>query len=53
MVAAQAIDLRQTPLAPMPARLHAAIRERVPILTDDRPLGRDIEAAAKALDSIE
>lgn len=50
MVAAQAIDLRGEKIASLPAQLHGAIRKRVPMLKEDRPLGGDIEAVAEVLD---
>jgi len=45
LCASQAIDLLQ-PLATSPplARVHAAIRSRVPTLEEDRPPSRDIDA---------
>ncbi len=50
MVAAQAVDLRGEAAAPLPAQLHGAIRKRVAMLHEDRPLGGDIEAVAGVLD---
>lgn len=47
--AAQAIDLRGTPAAGLgrgAARVYAAVRARVPMLDEDRPLGADVEAVA-------
>lgn len=55
LVACQAIDLRgRTALGAIGAALHAAIRQRVPTLTVDRPLGGAIELARQALlDTVE
>ena len=44
LCAAQGIDLTGTPPGPRTARILAAIRERVPVLTEDRPPAGDIEA---------
>ncbi len=44
MVAAQACDLRTNVLGPSMAKLHAAIRLRVPTLTEDRATAPDIAA---------
>ena len=52
IVAAQAVDLRQTDPASMGAGAqasHAAVRALVPMLKEDRALGPDIEAAAQAI----
>jgi len=50
MIAAQAIDLREpdvrATLGEGAARAYAAVRDRVPFLDDDRPLGPDIEKVA-------
>jgi histidine ammonia-lyase len=48
--AAQAVDLRR-PALPSPANqvLHAEIRNVCPLLTEDRPVGNDIENVAEAL----
>lgn len=51
LVAAQAIDLRGGGLGAPVARLHAALRDRIPPLGADRPLGADIETAARTLDA--
>ena len=48
--AAQAIDLRGTPAAALgrgAAAAYAAVRARVPMLDEDRPLGPEIEAIAQ------
>jgi len=52
VAAAQAVDLRAVAdrLAPATARVHAALRAKVPPLGDDREPGRDVEAARAALD---
>jgi len=50
--AAQAIDLRATDLATLGRDMQAvytAVRGRVPVLDEDRPLGPDIETVAAAL----
>ncbi|MEM7376114.1 MAG: aromatic amino acid ammonia-lyase [Pseudomonadota bacterium] len=50
LVACQAIDLRgHTALGASGTALHATIRQRVPTLTVDRPLGGAIELARQAL----
>ena len=51
LVAAQALDLR-APLRPAPpvADAHARIRARVPHLSEDRALHRDIEAVCRLVD---
>lgn len=52
IVAAQAVDLRQTDARSMGAGArasYAAIRALVPMLDEDRALGPDIEAAAQAI----
>lgn len=43
LIAAQAIDLRQITLTGAAERLHSAIRAKVPMLQEDRALGRDVE----------
>ena len=50
MTAAAGLDQR-APLAPSKgvAAAHAAVRERVAPLTEDRPLYRDIEAVARMI----
>lgn len=50
--AAQAIDLRATPAADLgrgAASAYAAVRARIPVLHEDRPLGPDIDAIAALL----
>lgn len=49
LVSCQAIDLRHQELPSAVAALHRAIRELVPPLGPDRPLGGAIEAAAQVL----
>lgn len=50
LLAAQAVELAAPArVAPRPASLLAAIRERVPALDDDRPCGSDIETVAELL----
>jgi histidine ammonia-lyase len=50
LVAAQAVELAApTVVAPAPAALLAAIRERIPALDEDRPCGPDVEAVARLL----
>ncbi|ACL65456.1 histidine ammonia-lyase [Anaeromyxobacter dehalogenans 2CP-1] len=51
LVAAQALDLR-APLRPAQrvAEAHARLRERVPHLSEDRALHRDIEAVSRLVD---
>lgn len=52
IVAAQAVDLRQTPIASMGAGAkasYAAVRALVPRLEEDRALGPDIESVAQAI----
>jgi histidine ammonia-lyase len=50
LVAAQAVDLRGGPrLAPTTAALHAAIRERIPPLGEDRANGPDADRVAALL----
>ena len=51
MAAAQAVDLRQTKLAPGTATIHAAVRATVARLEEDRPLGADADALYAALSS--
>jgi histidine ammonia-lyase len=51
MAAAQAVDLRQLKLAPGIMKIHAAVREAVAPLDEDRPLGADAEALYAALSS--
>jgi histidine ammonia-lyase len=49
LVAAQAIDLRELPPASLGAGSRAAyagVRDIVPMLEDDRPLGPDVDALA-------
>ena len=50
MIGAQAVDLREpdvrATLGEGAARAYAAVRDRVPFLDDDRPLGPDIEKVA-------
>lgn len=54
LVAAQAVDLRAPErLGPVAGRLHAAIRERVPTMTEDRPGGPDVDAVADVLDGLQ
>jgi histidine ammonia-lyase len=43
IVAAQAAELRGAPLAPRIAAAVAALREAVPAVDEDRPLGADLE----------
>ena len=45
LCACQAADLRGRPLGSRTARAHALLRERVPVLEEDRPLDGDIAAA--------
>jgi histidine ammonia-lyase len=53
LVAAQAVDLRGlSPLGAGTAPLHAAIREAVPPLAEDREGGLDVEAVASVLDGL-
>lgn len=50
--AAQSIDLRATPPASLgrgAAAAYATVRARVPMLDEDRPLGRDVETVAGLL----
>ncbi len=49
IVAAQAIDLRETEISPGLAKAVATTRKASPQLTDDRPLGHEIEALAARL----
>jgi histidine ammonia-lyase len=52
LTAAQAVDLRGLPspaLGRGTAAAHTALRERVPILDEDRPLGPDVETIAAAI----
>ncbi len=50
LVAAQAVDLRRPArLGQGTAALHAAIRAAVPMLREDRELGRDVERVAAAV----
>jgi histidine ammonia-lyase len=50
VIAAQAVDLRlpevRATLGQGAARIYAGVRERVPLLDEDRPLGPDIERVA-------
>ena len=49
LVAAQAIDLRELDARQLgvgPRTLQARIRERVPMLAHDRPLGPDVDTIA-------
>jgi histidine ammonia-lyase len=48
--AAQGVDLRRPALpSPLNQHLHAEIRKVCPLLTEDRPVGKDIENVAEAL----
>ena len=49
LCACQAVDLAGVELAPPLAALHARVRERVPVLVEDRILGDDIAAALAAI----
>lgn len=52
LIAAQAVDLRGLDPAIMGAgarRAYEAVRERVPVLDEDRPLGPDIDALGRAI----
>lgn len=49
VVAAQAVDLRGVTLSPAAGRVHAAIRDVVAPLAQDRAIGVDIPKAVKAL----
>jgi histidine ammonia-lyase len=56
LVAAQAIDLRELAahqLGVGPRTLHARIREHVPVLAYDRPLGPDVDTVAALIASAE
>jgi histidine ammonia-lyase len=46
IAAAQAADLRHTPLSPALARVHALVRGVSPFLDDDRPIAAEVEALA-------
>jgi histidine ammonia-lyase len=50
VIAAQAVDLRppevRATLGQGAGRIYAQVRERVPLLDEDRPLGPDIERVA-------
>lgn len=46
LTAAQALEFREEPPSPATAAAHAAIREKVPPVEDDRPLHDDIETIA-------
>jgi histidine ammonia-lyase len=50
LCACQAVDLAGVELAPPLAALHARVRQRVPVLVEDRVLGDDIAAALAAID---
>ena len=50
LCACQAVDLAGVELAPPLAALHARVRERVPVLVEDRVLGEDIAAALAAIE---
>lgn len=53
LAAAQAVDLRGlAPLGQGSAKLHAAIRARVPMLREDREPATDVEAAALVIDDL-
>lgn len=53
LVAAQAVDLRGlSPLGVGTQPLHAAIREAVPPLAEDRESGLDVEAVARVIDRL-
>ena len=53
LAAAQALDLRAPGArSPAVAALHDAVRDRVEMLQDDRPLGGDIPRAAEALRTV-
>ena len=56
LLGAQAVDLREpSPRASLgqgPARLYAALREQVTMLDGDRPLGPDIETAARIVRAV-
>jgi histidine ammonia-lyase len=54
LVAAQAVDLREVPadaLGTGPRAALARVREIVPMLDEDRPLGPDVNAVATAVAS--
>jgi len=53
IVAAQAIDLRGSILAPLLKEAHARIRAISPTIENDRPLGAEINALAAALDDFQ
>jgi len=52
VAAAEAVDLRGTALGAGTGALHAAVRALVPPLTEDRPLGPDVERLATGLDAL-
>lgn len=50
LVACQAIDLRKpSSKSILTTRLHKAIRDKVPMMVEDRPMGNDINIATKVL----
>ena len=53
LCAAQGIELTEGKPGPRTARIAAAVRERVPLLTEDRPPGPDIEAVLELVASPE
>ena len=53
LCAAQGIELTEGEPGPRTARIAAAVRERVPLLTEDRPPGPDIEAVLELVASPE
>ena len=51
VAAAQAADIRATPLSPALRRVHAVVRGVSPFLEDDRPIAAEVEALAALISS--
>ena len=52
LVAAQAIDLRKpSSKSPLTTKLHEAIRSKVPMMIEDRPMGQDINTVTEIMTS--
>jgi len=52
LVACQAIDLRKpSSKSALTIRLHKAVRDKIPMMVEDRPMGNDINLATKILTS--
>ncbi len=52
IAAAQAVDLRGTPISPALQRVHGGVRQLSAFIDADRPIGSEIEAVAQQLEGL-